>query len=264
MQSLIHLPGGDQHNALIGHQEAFAVFLDVDTDLETIRGLNLDLKYSTTPPNRVPYELKIPHGRAATFAAAFAKIPEDERVVPKIHNVRRGDTLYDLARKYRTTVTAICQMNGISSRRVLSLNQKLLIPTGPNVPSWTGRAASGGAMASDYEPGKTITYRVRRGDSLFKIAQRYGTTSASIARWNKISERSLIHPGQRLTIHCGQRTSSGGSSGGSQRVAYKVRRGDTLSAIARKYNTSVSSIRRWNQLPSVRIYPGDMLTIYID
>jgi membrane-bound lytic murein transglycosylase D len=210
----------------------------------------------------VPYELKIPRGRAAQFETAFAKIPEDQRVVPKIHTVRRGDTLYELARKYRTTVTAICQMNGISSRRVLSINQKLLIPTGPNVPSWTGRATSGGG--SDYEPGQRITYRVRRGDTLSRIASRHGTTSASIARWNNISERSLIHPGQRLTIHCGQRVSGGGSSGGSQKVAYKVRRGDTLSAIARRYNTSVRSICRWNQLPSVRIYPGDTLTIYID
>jgi len=241
------------------------VALCADTDLQTIRDLNLDLKYNTTPPNRVPYELKIPHGRAAVFNDAFAKIPEDQRVVPQIHRVRRGDTLYDLARKYRTTVTAICQMNGISSRKVLSLNQKLLIPTGPNVPSWAGRAASGGsATAADYQPGREVTYRVRRGDTLSRIAKRYGTTSGSIARWNKISERSLIHPGQRLTIHCGQRSSGGGSSGGSQRVAYRVRRGDTLSAIARKYNTSVRSICRWNKLPSVRIYPGDMLTIYVD
>jgi len=241
------------------------VALCAGTDLQTIRDLNPDLKYSTTPPNRVPYEMKVPRGTSEAFNLAFARIPEDERVVPKIHTVRRGDTLYDLARKYRTTVSAICQMNGINSRRVLSLNQKLLIPTGPNVPSWTGRAASGGGTrAADFEPGRTITYRVRRGDSLFKIARRYGTTTASIARWNNISVNSLIHPGQRLTIHCGERVSGGGSSGGSQRVAYRVRRGDTLSAIARKYNTSVSSICRWNKLPSVRIYPGDTLTIYVD
>jgi membrane-bound lytic murein transglycosylase D len=240
------------------------VALCADTDLRTIRDLNLDLKYGTTPPNRVPYEVKIPYGRAAAFNTAFAKIPADQRVVPKIHTVRRGDTLYDLARTYRTTVTAICQMNGTNSRRVLSVNQKLLIPTGPNAPSWTGQAASGSrSTAGDYEPGKRITYKVRRGDSLNKIAARYGTTSSSIARWNKISQRSLIHPGQRLTVHCGQRASGGGSSGGNQRVAYRVRRGDTLSAIAKRYNTSVRSIRRWNELPSVRIYPGDMLTIYV-
>lgn len=241
------------------------VALCAGTDLSTIRSLNMDLKYNTTPPNRVPYEVKIPHGQAETFNIAFAKIPEDQRVVPKIHTVHRGDTLYDLARKYRTTVTAICQMNGIRSRSVLSLNQKLLIPTGPNVPSWTaGATARGTTTADDYEPGKRITHKVRRGDTLSRIASRYGTSSASIARWNNISQKSLIHPGQRLTVHCGQRVSGGGSSGGSQSVAYRVRRGDTLSAIARRYNTSVRSICRWNKLPSVRIYPGDTLTIYVD
>lgn len=241
------------------------VALCAGTDLQTIRELNPDLKYNTTPPKRVPYEVKVPRGTREAFTLAFAKIPEDERVVPKIHTVRRGDTLYDLARKYRTTVTAICRMNGISSRRILRLNQQLLIPTGPNVPSWAGGAGyDGGGTAADYEPGKTITYRVRRGDSLFKIARRYGTTSGSIACWNEISEYSLIHPGQLLTIPCGERVTGGGSSGGSQRVAYRVRRGDTLSAIARKYNTSVRSICRWNKLPSVRIYPGDLLTIYVE
>ncbi len=236
-----------------------------DTDLATIHSLNPDLKYNTTPPNRIPYEVKIPRGQAEAFNVAFAKIPADQRVVPQIHTVRRGDTLYEMASKYRTTVTAICQMNGISSRRVLSVNQKLLIPTGPNAPSWTGGETSGGAaVASDFESGKQITYKVRRGDTLSRIASRYGTSCASIARWNNISEKSLIHPGQRLTIHCGQRVSGGGSSGGSQSVAYQVRRGDTLSDIARKYNTSVSSICRWNKLPSVRIYPGDLLTIYVE
>lgn len=241
------------------------VALCANTNLNTIRTLNPDLKYGTTPPNRVPYELKIPHGQAEAFNVAFAKIPADQRVVPRIHSVRRGDTLYDLARKYRTTVTAICQMNSIRSRSVLRLNQQLLIPSGPNAPAWTGSAASGRtANSSDFEPGQIITYKVRRGDTLSRIASRHGTTSASIARWNNISHNSLIHPGQRLTINCGQRVSGGGSSGGNQRVAYRVRRGDTLSAIARKYNTSVRSICQWNKLPSVRIYPGDLLSIYVD
>jgi membrane-bound lytic murein transglycosylase D len=241
------------------------VALCAATDLATIHGLNPDLKYNTTPPNRIPYELKIPQGQAEAFNSAFAKIPADQRVVPQIHTVRRGDTLHKLASTYRTTVTTICQMNGINSRSVLSVNQKLLIPSGPNAPSWTGSTTSGGgAAAGDYEFGRQITYKVRRGDTLNLIASRYGTSCASIAQWNKISEKSLIHPGQRLTIHCGRQVSGGGSSGGSQRVAYRVRRGDTLSAIARKYNTSVGSIRHWNKLPSVRIYPGDMLTIYVE
>ncbi len=145
------------------------------------------------------------------------------------------------------------------------MNQQLLIPTGPNAPAWTGNSASGRAdTSSDFTPGQRITYKVRRGDTLSRIASRYGTSSSSIARWNNISYNSLIHPGQRLTIHCGQRASGGGSSGGNQRVAYRVRRGDTLSAIAKKYNTSVRSICQWNKLPSVRIYPGDLLTIYVD
>ena len=131
------------------------------------------------------------------------------------------------------------------------------------LPGPARRLPAAGPRPATTNRGKRITYKVRRGDSLNKIAARYSTTSSSIARWNKISERSLIHPGQRLTIHCGQRASGGGSSGGNQRVAYRVRRGDTLSAIAKRYNTSVRSIRRWNELPSVRIYPGDMLTIYV-
>lgn len=107
------------------------------------------------------------------------------------------------------------------------------------------------------ETGGTITYTVQRGDTLSEIAMRYGTTVSSIVSLNPIiTNPNLIYPGWQLTIR------SSNSSGGSQ-TYYTVQSGDTLSKIAIRYNTSVSSIVSLN--PSITnrnlIFPGQRLLI---
>lgn len=112
------------------------------------------------------------------------------------------------------------------------------------------------------EPGTgvPITYTVQRGDTLSEIAERYGTTVSSIVSLNPIIKNpNLIYPGWQLTI----KTSS--SSGNSQ-TYYTVQSGDTLSKIAIRYNTSVSSIASLN--PSIKnsnlIFPGQRLLINVN
>ncbi len=110
------------------------------------------------------------------------------------------------------------------------------------------------------ETGGTITYTVQRGDTLSEIAERYGTTVSSIVSLNPIIKNpNLIYPGWQLTI----RTSS---SSGSSQTYYTVRSGDTLSKIAIRYNTSISSIVSLN--PSIKnpnlIFPGQRLLINVN
>ena len=111
----------------------------------------------------------------------------------------------------------------------------------------------------DPDTGNTIVYTVRSGDTLSGIAMRYGTTVSSIVSLNPIIKNpDLIYPGWQLTI----KTSN--SSGNSQ-TYYTVRSGDTLSKIAIRYNTSVSSIVSLN--PSITnpnlIFPGQRLLINV-
>jgi len=97
-------------------------------------------------------------------------------------------------------------------------------------------------------PGSAATYVVQRGDSLYKIAQRYGTSVPALMQQNNL-RTSLIYPGQRLVI-------SGSTSG-----TYRVQPGDSLYLIARRYGVTVSALRQANNMWTDLIYPGQVLAI---
>jgi LysM repeat protein len=102
--------------------------------------------------------------------------------------VRRGDTLFSIARRFGTTIGAIAQANSLSNPRYIRAGQGLIIP-----------GAYLTCMPPSAVPGATV-YIVRPGDTLYSIARRYRTTVAAIARANGIANPRRIWAGQRLVI----------------------------------------------------------------
>jgi len=98
------------------------------------------------------------------------------------YTVQRGDTLYSIARRYGTTVQAIAQANGILNPAYIRVGQVLCIP----------------GLATPPPPGGY--YAVQRGDTLYSIARRFGTTYWAIAAANNLSNPNYIYPGQGLVI----------------------------------------------------------------
>lgn len=156
---------------------------------------------------------------------------EEENTITYL--VKRGDTLYSIARSYNTTVDAIKSLNNLSSN-VLSIGQVLKIPTSPS---------NGGTSPS-------VTYTVQAGDTLYSIARQYNTTVDAIKSLNHLSS-NILSIGQILQIP----TSS------SSLITHTVERGDTLYSIARRYNTTVSAIRDLNRLTSDILTIGQVLRI---
>ncbi|MBO8143951.1 MAG: N-acetylmuramoyl-L-alanine amidase [Thermodesulfobacterium sp.] len=177
------------------------------------------------------------------------------------YRVRRGDTLGEIARRYGTTVSQLRKWNGIRGDRIY-VGQRLIVGIKEE------KRVSKGV--------KYIYYRVRRGDTLGEIARRYGTTVSQLRKWNGI-RGDRIYVGQRLIV--GIREEKGVSKGIKRKEAkvekvagitrkisyiyYRVRRGDTLGEIARRYGTTVSQLRRWNGLRGDRIYVGQRLIVGI-
>jgi LysM repeat protein len=156
------------------------------------------------------------------------------------YTVRRGDSLWAIARRFATTTTALQQVNGLRTTR-LAPGQVLLLPGGAAAP-----AAS-----------VALTHRVRRGDSLWSIARSHGTTPQSLQRANGMGS-TLLKPGQVLTVPA---AGAAAASAPATSATYRVRRGDNLWDIARRHGTSPRQIQRANSLASSRIKPGQVLTI---
>lgn len=216
---------------------------DLEQELGLAEGvlpaLNPELRRSATPPTA--YELKVPTG--VPSEALLASLEELPRYTPPavetaVHVVRPGESLSVVADRYRTSVSTLMRLNGLSNPHRLRVGQQLRV---------TGTAAAAAPAAG----GGPSTYTVRPGDSLWRIASRYGTTVDQLRRDNGISG-SRLSPGQRLVVR------SGGGGGG----VYIVRRGDTLGAIASAQRIPVGRLADANGL-SLRstIYPGQRLVI---
>ncbi len=239
------------------------------TSLQTILELNPELRRLTTPPNHPQYEIKLPAGSEEVFLANYSRIPPDKRVSWISHRVQSGETLSRIARRYRTTVSAICQANNIRNRHFIRKGSLIVIPKGEPKYEYASllKDQHSNSQSSPYRKGQRITYNVRRGDTMYRIALRYGTTVESLMSWNGLSPNDKIYPGQKLLLWVGTKVDvedkTSVASGVYNVITYKVKQGDTLYRIANNFRTTVKDICRWNGLsPRDTIYPGDELTIY--
>jgi len=158
------------------------------------------------------------------------------------YTVCRGDTLYSIARRFGTTVQAIIQANGIVNPGQIFAGQVLWIPSG------------GGSC-----PPGSNAYVVQRGDTLYSIARRFGTTYQALASLNGLHWPYRIYVGQRLIVS--GTITPWPPPPPSQRV-HVVQRGETLWSIALRYGTTPWAIANANGLRNMNcIYVGQRLVI---
>jgi membrane-bound lytic murein transglycosylase D len=216
----------------------------IDLDVATLRELNPAIRRDLTPASGRT-TIRLPVGYGLTAESVLEATPKSEWAPRMMHTVRRGESLYSIAMRYGSNVSAIRQANGIRGN-LIHPGQTLVVPRfGDQRPQPTRRLAGGG------------TYVVQRHDTLWDISRSFGTSVDALCAANGLSRRSTIRPGQRLVIPDGGRA----AAPSSKTATYTVRRGDTLSAIARRHGVSVSDLRRVNGLSGSRIYPGDQLRI---
>ena len=232
------------------HLKTIASHLDMDYEL--LREMNPELRQYLTPTS--PYTLKVPRGKGETLVAKLGNIPAYSPPRPShiVHRVQRGQTLSGIARHYRTSVRAIMNMNGLRSQNYLNVGWRLKIPV---------RGGSGGstAVAAAYSgKGGLTTYRVRKGDSLWKIANRFSTTTRAIQSVNGLRSARL-QIGQTLKVPAG--SSTGSSSSVS---TYRVKRGDSPYLIARRHRMDLADFLKVNRLtPTSTIYPGQVVKVTV-
>jgi LysM repeat protein len=198
-------------------------------------------------------------------AQALESAPAADVTPATAYTVASGDSLWSIAKKHGTTVTELARANKLTSNSRLSVGQKLIIPG-----KTPAAAAAGGGPA---EAISGATYVVKLGDTLSGIAHRVGSTPADIRRANNLTS-DYVRVGQELrlpaesasaavTTPAGAPAASGApvkKAEGS--VIHVVKPGETLGAIARKYQVKVSDLAVANNIADPKkIRPGQELVI---
>jgi len=160
-------------------------------------------------------------------------VKNEDNLNENIYIVKSGDTLYDIAQRFNTTVNQIKTLNNLLNN-TLTIGQQLIIPT------------------TIIEEIDYVVYEVKPGDTLYSIARVYDTSVASIKAYNNLSS-DILTVGQIIQIPIDEVS--------TEYQSYQVTRGDTLYSIARKYNTSVDILRDFNNLTSNNLQIGQIIRI---
>ncbi len=221
-------------------------------------GQRLRIPYRTTK-----YEL-LPEGKTAPqYVADTSK----ESFI--LHKIKPGETVSELSTRYNVPAHLIAGWNDlrdisrIRAGRQLALYVKkegIALPVDKKTSSNVTKNVNTRG-ASDSKPGQMANYEVKSGDSLWTIARRYNLSVSLIRQWNDLSGNT-IYPGDSLLLPV--KTLASYSLSGKKETYYKVRSGDSLWIIARRFNLTLRDIKRWNNLRGNVIYPGNQLLIKID
>lgn len=152
------------------------------------------------------------------------------------YTVKRGDTLWGIAKKFGVTVSAVVKANNIRNPNLIYVGEVFIIPHMTSAESF-----------------EYTLYTVRRGDTLWGISRKFGTSINSIVALNGIKNPNLIYVGEVFKIP---------SAHSEQAVIYTVKRGDTLWGISRKFGTTVENLVKLNSVRNPNlIYVGEKLII---
>lgn len=223
---------------------------------DVIKRFNPALTAEIAPSGK--YSIRVPVGVKEHFVQQYKANPPDQvEITYTTYRVKRGDTLGKIAKRFKTTVGAIKSDNNLRSSRWIDVGMELQIAY-VEVVKDTATAEeialeSANETGEKPKPGELrFIYRVERNNlSLKTVGRYYGVTADELKTWNPGLTSKSLKRGKKLRIYKPK-----------NRVAlHKTRRGDSLWRLARRYNTTVSNLRRWNQIRGSKIYPGDRLVV---
>ena len=162
-----------------------------------------------------------------------------------IYIVKKGDTLSQIARNFNTTVSTITSLNpNIQNPNLIYIGQKITL------------------ISNTSNNNLNTLYIVQKGDTLSKIANKYNTTVQQLVSLNGIKNPNLIYPNQKIIINSNSENNTSNGENSCGKILYKIKYGDTLSALANKYNSSISEIAKLNNISNPNlIFAGKFIRI---
>jgi membrane-bound lytic murein transglycosylase D len=191
--------------------------------IDEIEALNPELRRWTTPLRDTNYEIKVPVGMGDLVTQQLANKEQSELVALNWHTVKKGESLASIARKLRVRSSDLAEANYLTTRSKVKAGQRLIVPR---------------------EPTTLLAARTERPAPLFAV-------------------RTVEAGATLVPVIAREAPTVDADEPGVTRVVYRVKRGDSLSSIARLFNTSVAALKRWNaKIKGTRIVAGDRLVIF--
>lgn len=238
-----------------------------DLTLGELQRLNPGFNRWATDPDG-PHYLLLPASKVDNFNTGLAKLTDKERLAWQRYKIKNGDSLIKIANKFDTNVHLIQQVNNIKGSQIRA-GKYLLIPVATQsldsyILSQDQRLAT---KQNRTRAGTKINYKVKSGDTLWDIANAHKVSSRSIAKWNGMAPKDFIKPGQTLVIW--QKSTNNKhletEKAVMRNITYRVRKGDSFSRIASKFNVSIKEIEQWNSISRKNyLQPGQMLKLSVD
>ncbi len=268
-----------------------AVALLCKTDSKKIKKLNQELKTGRTPLNKSHYNVQIPLGSKELAGANLSRLNSFVSTGYKTHIIRKGDNLAKICKRYNINKTTLLKINHLRSNKLVA-GKHLRIPYSTIRYRLLAEGSNGQIAADDL-----ILHTIKPGETISKIAASYNVPANLLVTWNGLKSVHKIRAGQQLALYiedteksvivtgkpsksANVASSSSGSNSaliilaeqkkfaiagktpGKAKISwYRVRQGDSLWTIARKFNLSTKQLKSWNKLKSNRIHPGIQLKI---
>ena len=270
--------------ALKGAVDLHSVAKLAECSFEQLKELNPSARTSVLRgPNGIT-TVRVPEGKSEIIQrnlAAGAELPSVNLSVR--HRVRRGETLRSIAESYSVSAVELARVNGLGRGRPLRRGQMLTVPSSLRAPQPEVLSADSDdpRASTDYVPARRIglpgkidgnsvpidrvTHTVKRGETLSSIAGKYNVSSSELRQWNRL-QVGTVRVGTRLRIRSSGDVSGSASGNGDKSSApaastaaesaparprprlHTVVRGESLAAIAGKYDVTITELRQWNEL----------------
>jgi membrane-bound lytic murein transglycosylase D len=248
--------------------ERLLVIADLfNSRVSDIRNWN-NIPYTTTIRVGQKLTVYVPGDKKEFYASLDSQAPIEKTITSQntaqnntssfiYHRIRRGETLNSIANKYSVTIPSLREWNDLSGTRIYA---------GRNLKIYTDKSPSNYSSNEDASTKTSLyRYRVKRGDTISELAEKFGVQSSMIKKWNNMSGNKLI-AGKTIKIYSNGSSSLGDNTTktSSNIIYHKIKSGESISQIAELYRVSSSSVRKWNGLSSNKIIAGKTLKIYSD
>lgn len=206
----------------------------MDMQWDAFRKLNPSLRRQVTPPSGST-KIHLPSSKVQLAQNFLKNADSGSDSGYARYRIQHGDSWWRLAKRFNVPIRVLKNLNGRSSN-LLRPGESVLVPTGAR--------QNEGSRRAELDSG---SYVVRKGDTLWEIARRFGVNLSDLRRANELDGNgNLLRPGQRLSIPQSAETNK--RSLAKERANYTVEKGDSLWKIARTYGVSIQTLREANGL----------------